>query len=197
MPRRRRKDLKKRVFAEKGNGKGTWVYADDAEAGHYIGGGNESNVWGGRYTVKRGSREREIELAEKVFYEKHFRSKHFRNPEKQFVLIQGLAELNRKKRLGLRMPVTARILRKPREKPSLLFTWFREKYGLGLKHRSLLGPGEKKQFDADQARQVKALEQEGYTAINGWRDKFEPYLDPGTGNYTALLLDFGGIVKKG
>ncbi len=195
MPRQRRKDGKRRFFAEKQRGKGTWIYADDPEAGRFLGGRSEGNVYGGKYVVKRGSRERTVKLAEKVFYKKTPRNRMLRNPEKQFELVRELMELNRKKKLGLRLPPTVRLLKRE-GRPTLLATWYRDRHGQELKAKHMLAKDEKAQYAEDRDRQIEALKSEGYTVTNEWDDKFEPYLDPRTGKYVALLLDFGGLVRK-
>ena len=195
MARPRRKDGKRRFFAEKKQGKGSIVYADEPEAGRFLGGRSEGNVYGNTFNVRHGQREREIRLAEKVFYRKTPRNVMLRDPEKQFGLVRELIELNRKKKLGLRLPPTVRLLKRE-GKPTLLLTWYRDRHGRELKAKHMLKSNEKAQYLEDRDRQIEALKSQGYTVTNEWDDKFEPFLDPKTGKYVALLLDFGGLAKK-
>ncbi|MEM0360516.1 MAG: hypothetical protein QXK06_04240 [Candidatus Diapherotrites archaeon] len=188
---------RRRVFAEKKDHKGTWVFEEPEKV--FLGRGVEGNVYGVRFSVKsrNGKRERSRGFAVKEFFAREVGDYYtnMRHPKPQFEIIRELIELNKKKRLGLRLPATVRLLRGKNENPRLLLSWHKDGQSQGLRKTAELSEKEKAQFLEDMERQALILEREGYTA-NFWRDKFEPFFDSKEKKCVALLLDFGGLEKK-
>ncbi len=166
----------------------------------FLGGGAEGTVFESELAVsktgKEGStRERQIRLARKEF------GRHglidwggnFRKPKKQFELVKELMDLNKKKKLGLRLPKTLRLIEEG--KTSLAITFYPKYKKTGLRPRlGFWQWKEKKQFSEDKHRQIEILEREGITALYKWGDVFAPLIQP-NGECIALLGDFGNLIK--
>jgi len=166
----------------------------------YLGGRAEGTVFESKITVSKigkdgSTRERTATLARKEFNRRSFIEwgGNFRKPKKQFVLVRELIDLNKKKKLGLRLPKTIRLIEEP-GKISLATTFYPkyEKTGLRKKLR-FWQLKEKRQFAEDVYRQIDILEREGYSALK-WNDVFKPLIQPNR-ECVAMILDFGSLIK--
>ncbi|MBI5554028.1 MAG: hypothetical protein HY917_04805 [Candidatus Diapherotrites archaeon] len=132
-------------------------------------------------------KEKTVRMAEKEFYPKnsnvHSDFPNLFSPKKQFQAMQELKELNRGKKLGLRIRPTVRLLTRNGKK-TLVMT------RLNLPKK--LSEEQEKESKQDMQRQRIILKKEGYTAEE---DTFFRAVDPKTGKGIAIIADFGSIFR--
>lgn len=167
-----------------------------------LGKGAEGRVFEVEVTVKRFGRKRKLVLAEKhfrvfrIWLNKlvgfYYLPKPFGNPKEQFEIISKLIELNREKKLGLRLPATLRIRKRIFRHPTLVMTLFEN-----IMPFKQLTDSQRSEFLHDRRRQIDILEKRGYFSplARGleWLDVFFPQVDGKTGKCVAVVGDFGAI----
>lgn len=156
-----------------------------------LGAGNEGTTYEVDVVLDRYGKQRTVRMVEKQLKRAPYLDFHpIRNFGAQFRIMNNLMTLNQKKRLGLRIVPTIRLLKgnKTRGLSSLITT------KLNLLNPITLSTLERNQFDQDQVRQGVILNREGY--MTG-ADSFFPQRDPKTNQVVAVIGDFGTIKKWG
>lgn len=167
----------------------------------YLGGGNEGRV----SEVEVEINGKKITMAQKEFTNEYRLPLHLGggkykigNPYEQFHKINELVELNRTKKLGLRITPTIRIIVDPKTKEGRLVM---------TKHDVLKWHGFLNWKEKDITTEQKKQEQEygedmqrqsDIAMENGWgisRPSFFPTIDKKTGKCVAIIGDFGEIWK--
>lgn len=141
-------------------------------------------------TNKKTGRTKKLTLVEKKFFpllEKEV-SPNVRNPVGQLNTVRGLAELNRKEKLGLNILPTVRLRKNKNAPPSLIVT----KLNNLIEYKTLKGK-EKENVDLRLKHIKKVLWKHGY---NRHIDFFMFERNPLTGKITIWIADFGNLVKR-
>ncbi len=163
----------------------------------HVSGGYEGEVFASQVSVGP----RKVYLAEKVFRKlEGAQPSVFGDPVAQFKMVKGLIELNKRERLGLRLPKTVRLAEKKDGEKTLLTTPLHVvKISLDehIPRRtqgkiSLYEQDANDQFMEDRERQIQTLESHGYSAAG---DAFFPVMGP-DGRVVAALCDFGNLKKN-
>jgi hypothetical protein len=125
-------------------------------------------------------------MVQKEFHEPYAGDVNYRAPRNQFKIMHELIALNRKKKLGLNINPTIRLMENPKKgkKPFLVMT------KLNVRKYSDLTADQKIQFRKISGQQRKILKDNGYRA---GIDPFFPVLEKG--KITAVIADFGNIRK--
>jgi len=151
-----------------------------------LGGQFEGQIFEVEVTIKKGKKTKKIKLAEKRFYPgKVPLAPQFLNPKNQFKIMQELSELNRRKKLGLRINPTIRLREKNSKKPSLVLSKLNEAKNLTKK--------QKDKFVKDTEKQIRTCFENGFTITE---NAFLPVLDKKTGKVIAVISDFGIVEKR-
>lgn len=129
-------------------------------------------------------RKRRRIMVEKVFLPIGSNGPPLRRPITQFNTMVKLIKLNRAKKIGLRIIPTIRLLKRKRQKPTLILT--------KLEVPENLTTIQQVEFKHDKLRQQKIMREIGYSSPN---DAFVPQIDIETGKCYALIADFGVIAR--
>lgn len=154
-----------------------------------VGKGVEGVAYRVEVVVEKNGKQRTLHFVEKEFFDPFYRGRPltgFRNPVEQFNIARTLIRLNRLHALGLHLPKTVRLLKRPGQKTSLVLTFIRNL----VPNRRYFSPGQREQFETDLIRQQGILKAQGFMARE---DSFFPQADLATGTCLAVLGDFGGI----
>jgi hypothetical protein len=164
----------------KGNGKSVTV--ESVTRGKIIGGHGEGIVRDVDVTI--GTRTRR--MVQKEFHEPYAGDVNYRAPRNQFEIMHELIALNRKKKLGLNINPTIRLMENPEKgkKPFLVMT------KLNIRKWSSLTVNQRIQFEKIRGQQIKILKENGYRTGG---DSFFPILKDK--KITAVISDFGNIRK--
>lgn len=195
----------------KGGARKKALRAKAIHVGEYIGGRFEGNAHHVKVVVQANRRSRVIPLVEKKFKSKsnaiidgmvnqgatkNQATSVFKynpallNPRKQYKLMHEIAQLNRQKKLGIRLPTTIRLRTEPWylfRKPSLILSFIPH-----IVSKRMLSSDQKRQFNEDAERQLGELRRNGFTA---GEDAFEPQVNPKTKECVAYLIDFGTVQR--
>lgn len=153
-----------------------------------LGKGHEGKVYSRKVTINGSTRE----LAEKIFklfilFRKLRGLRKITNPKEQFNTILKLVELNKKKKLGLRIAPEIFLRKRFLRKSTLLTTKLEEVKDHQFKK------GEFQDFYDGSQRQVEIAEKNGFK-INRI-DPFLPVRNTNTGKVEAVLVDFGQVTE--
>lgn len=154
------------------------------EIGRKLGEGQEGIVREANLTLTKNGRTRTKQFVIKTFQSILPRKYSFRNPRKQFEVMQGLVELNKKKKLGIRIVPTIRLIKRRIVKDQLLVT--------RLNILENLSQSQRKEYEDDLYRQRNIGLENGYKISI---DSFKPVLGK-DGKVNAILTDFGLVVKQ-
>ncbi len=181
-PLRRPKSGKELLFGGRKTRRATIL-----RTGKRTGGRSEGKVYAVEVVVKKHGRERKFRALEKVFYAPYWfpTERNLRNPLAQFKTMQELIAINRKKRLGLRITPTIRLVKRKRGRPTFILTIFEGKIDFL--------PEQWHRYKADMVRQAGILQALGYTVHP---DIFKPNIDRETGEAIAVICDFGNLWKR-
>ncbi len=154
-----------------------------------LGGGGEGDVFEAVVSIpyaKKWWKTRKVVMAVKRF------KAPFQKVRLQFKIMNEIIALNRKKKLGLRITPTIRIVKRFfRLRPDLVLT----KLSLAKYPGKGLTPKQNEEFLEDRSKQLVVLAHEGYHSS---ADAFFPQVDPKTGKGIAIIGDFGNVsVRSG
>ncbi|MDO8428856.1 MAG: hypothetical protein Q7S92_06625 [Candidatus Diapherotrites archaeon] len=167
----------------------------EIKRGKWIGSGNEGTIYESFVTLERNGRQRTVRLAEKEFDLDPSRPRsilahksNWQRPLSQFNTMNRLIQLNRAKKLGLRIIPTIRLLKRKGQKPTLVMTRLETDLEMNSRTRGT----ELDESIEDQNRQLDILRREGYSAH---LDAFIIQMNPKTGKGIAVIADFGNIKR--
>ena len=158
-----------------------------------LGKGQEGKVFEVEVIMGKNGNEKKLTMAQKEFYENSPFAEYYgieNNFEwviKQFKMMNELIELNKRKKLRLRIPNTIRLVEEKGKKAKLIMT------RLKLSNFNNLTKQQTLEFNDDKERQCGILLNEGY---DYQIDAFEPMIDKKTGKCVAMIADLGNIFKK-